>query len=255
MTQVKPIIVVIPGAFHRPSHYADVIQPLQSLGYTVLSVPLVAAGDTDVSPSATPADDAKAIHAQLLPLLDAGNEAVIFAHSYGSMVATVCIQGQTKAERSARNLAGGVVGAIWAAAFAFPVRGRNVQGGEGEMPLREHRILKDGLISLTEGAKPQFYNDLPAETADVAFASLCKFQSKKSMNTFPQFLESEITVPKLYLLCERDQTMPPAFQESMVKVGKFDKVVRLESGHSPFLSIPGEVVEAIATFCGEVAGI
>ena len=73
------------------------------------------------------------------------------------------------------------------------------------------------------------------------------------MNYFPQFLESEITVPKLYLLTERDQTIPPAFQEVMVQIGKFDKVVRLESGHSPFLSVPEKVVEAIVEFSGEVA--
>ncbi|KAK3353294.1 Alpha/Beta hydrolase protein [Lasiosphaeria hispida] len=255
MAHAKPIIVIIPGAFHRPSHYSDVIHPLESLGYTVLSVPLVVCGDTNISRDATPSDDAKALHAQLLPLLDAGNEAVIVAHSYGSMVATASIQGQTKAERAARNLAGGVVGAIWVAGFAFPAKGRNVQGGEGEMALREHRILKDGLVSLTEGVKSQFYSDLAPDAADAVFGSLCKFQSHKSMNTFPQFIESEITVPKMYLLCERDQTLLPAFQEAMVQVGKFDKVVRLESGHSPFLSVPGKVVETIVGFCGEVSGL
>jgi len=138
----KSIIVIIPGAFHRPSHYADIINPLQSRGYTVLSVPLVVCGDTNVSRDSTPLDDVQAIHAQLLPLLDAGNEAIIVSHSYGSMVATACIQGQTTTERVARNLAGGVVGAIWVAGFAFPVRGKNIQGGEGDLPLMEGRIAK-----------------------------------------------------------------------------------------------------------------
>ena len=104
------------------------------------------------------------------------------------------------------------------------------------------------MLSLTEAAKPLFYSDIPTEAADAAFASICKFQSLKSLNYFPQFIESEIAVPKLYLLCERDQAIPPAFQEVMVQVGKFDKVVRLESGHSPFLSIPHRVVEAIVDF-------
>lgn len=99
-----------------------------------------------------------------------------------------------------------------------------------------------------------FYSDLPAEKADAAFASLCKFHSHKSLSTAPTFLESDITVPKLYLLCEKDQTLAPAFQEAMVQVGKFDRVIRLDSGHSPFLSIPEEVVEAIVSFSGEVAG-
>lgn len=251
-TQVKPIIVIIPGAFHKPSHYNDVMNPLRSLGHTVLSIPLVVCGDVDVSADATPYDDSKALHAHLLPLLDAGNEAVIVAHSYGSIVATIAIQGQTKAERATRNLTGGIIGAVWIAGFAFPARGRNLQGGEEETPLRKHRILRDGLVLLTEGAKPEFYNDLPPEKADAAFASLCKMQSHKSMNTFPQSIQSEVTVPKLYLLCEKDQTVPPSLQEAMAKVGRFDKLVRLDSGHSPFLSIPGEVVKAIVGFCAEI---
>ncbi|KAK3349709.1 hypothetical protein B0T25DRAFT_570317 [Lasiosphaeria hispida] len=105
MTHPGPIIVIIPGAFHRPSHYGDVIHPLQSLGYIVLSVLLVVCGDT-ISLSATPSD-AKAVHVQFLPLLNVGDEAVIEAHSYGSTVATACIQGQMKAERAVEIQRGG----------------------------------------------------------------------------------------------------------------------------------------------------
>lgn len=49
-----------------------------------------------MSPDATPTDDVKALHAQLLSLLDAGHEAIIVAHSYDSMAATASIQGQKK---------------------------------------------------------------------------------------------------------------------------------------------------------------
>ncbi|KAK5662105.1 hypothetical protein OQA88_8010 [Cercophora sp. LCS_1] len=255
MPPTKPIIVLIPGAFHRPSHYNDVIQPLQSLGFTVLSIPLVVAGDHDVSPSATPADDVAAIHAELLPLLDAGHTAVIVAHSYGSTVATACIRHQTKSERVARNLPGGITGLVSIAGFAFPAKGKNILGGDGDLPLREHRTLKDGLVSLLPGAKEAFYGDVAPEKADVAFAGLCKFQSWKSMNVHPEFIEREIEVPKMYVFCEKDQTVAPAFQEKFVKIGGFDKVVRLSSGHSPFLTAPGEVVKAVVEFCEEAAGI
>ncbi|KAK4141783.1 Alpha/beta hydrolase fold-1 [Dichotomopilus funicola] len=248
----QPLIVIIPGGFHRPAHYTSIITPLQSQGYTVLSVPLVVCGDAEISPDATPADDVKALHNQLLPLLDQGNEAILVAHSYGSMVATAAIQNQTKADRSLRGLAGGIVGIVSIAGFAFPVRGKSISGGEEEMGPLPYQVLKDGLLSLTEAAKPLFYSDLSPDAADAAFASICKFQSHKSLNYFPQFLESEITVPKLYVLCERDQTIPPAFQEVMVQVGKFDKVARVQAGHSPFLSVPGEVVDVIVGFGNEV---
>ena len=142
MTAAKPLIVIIPGGFHRPTHYSNIITPLRSQGYSVLSVPLVVCGDTNISPDANPTDDVKALHEQLLPLLDAGNEVIIVAHSYGSMVATACIQNQTKRERGSRGLAGGIVGAIWIAAFAFPVRGKNISGCEEEMGPLPYQVLK-----------------------------------------------------------------------------------------------------------------
>ncbi|KAK1756660.1 Alpha/beta hydrolase fold-1 [Echria macrotheca] len=248
----KPIIVIIPGAFHRPSHYNDVINPLQSRGYTVISIPLAVCGDDGVSPDATPADDVKILYAALLPLLDAGKEAVIVAHSYGSTPATAAIKSQTKAERRARGLKGGIVGAIWIAGFSFPVPGKNIRGEDGDMPLRPNRVLEDGLVSVTEGAKAEFYNDVEPAKADAAFASLCRFQSWRSMNTPPAFIEAEITVPKWYILCEKDQTVLPAVQESMASVGKFDRVIRLASGHAPFLSVPEEVVGVVEDFCRNV---
>ena len=107
-------------------------------------------------------------------------------------------------------------------------------------------------MSLTEDAKPLFYSDLSPEAADAAFASLCKFQSLKSLTTFPDFVESEIAIPKTYVLCERDQTVPPSFQEMMTQVGGFGKVVKLGSGHSPFLSMPGKVVGTIVEACEAV---
>jgi len=53
---------------------------------------------------------------------------------------------------------------------------------------------------INEATKPLFYSNLFPDVADAKFASIFKFQSLKSLNYFPQFLESEITVPKLYLL-------------------------------------------------------
>lgn len=52
-------------------------------------------------------------------------------------------------------------------------------------------------------------------------------------------------VPKTYLLCEKDETVSPEYQESFIKTGGFDKVVRVSTGHVPFVSEPGKVAEVI----------
>jgi pimeloyl-ACP methyl ester carboxylesterase len=254
MPPSKPIIVIIPGAFHRPSHYHDVIALLRALDFTVLSIPLAVCGDTNISPLSTPADDVAALHTHLLPLLDAGHTAILVAHSYGSNVATLSLQSQSVPARARRNLPGGITGLISIAGFAFPERGKNLVGGDQDLPLRVNRILENGLVSVTEGAKGEFYSDVEPEKADKAFAGLCKYQSWRSMNTLPQFVEREIEVPKMYVLCERDQTVLPSVQEWTVKVGGFERVTRLESGHSPFLSMPDRVVGVVLGFVEGVEG-
>ena len=138
----KPIIVIVPGAFHRPSHYSLIIDPLVAQGFTVLALDLAVCGDEGVSPNATHFDDIKKIHELLLPKLDEGAEAIIMSHSYGSVPATGSVEGQTKEERAARGLKGGIVGTITISGVAFPVRGKNLFGGDEEWPPMPYHVLK-----------------------------------------------------------------------------------------------------------------
>ena len=142
MASSKPIVVIVPGGFHRPGHYDLVAAPLREQGYTVLSVPLVVCGDADVDADTSAVDDAKKLHEQLLPLLDEGHEAVVVAHSYGSLAATAAIQGQTKDDRAARGVKGGIVAAVWISGFSFPARGKNIMGGDDETPPMPYQTLK-----------------------------------------------------------------------------------------------------------------
>ena len=151
----KPLIVLIPGGFHKPSHYASVTRPLrEEHGYDVLCLPLTVCGDdpSTVSADATADDDAAAVLAELIPQLDSGMEAVVVAHSYGSMVATRCIRDQTKTERAAKGLKGGIVAAVWIAGFSFPARGKNIMGGDEVSPHMPYQTLKVG--GLEESRRP-----------------------------------------------------------------------------------------------------
>lgn len=103
----KPVIVCVSGAVHAPSSWDAVAEPLRQRGFLVLAPPLATCGPPDAAAALvgkTAADDVALIHATLLPLLDAGHEAVIVAHSYGSVPATYAVEGQTVAERRARVL-------------------------------------------------------------------------------------------------------------------------------------------------------
>jgi hypothetical protein len=57
-------------------------------------------------------------------------------------------------------------------------------------------------------------------------------------------VEKEYRCPKTYVLCKNDAAVPPPFQEQMAELGGFE-IVRVKSGHAPFLTIPDQVVTII----------
>jgi hypothetical protein len=105
--------------------------------------------------------------------------------------------------------------------------------------------VQEEILHLQETAKPLFYSDLNQEGQDAAWENLSKAQSRASFCHFPQFITSDILITKTYILCEEDKAVDPVHQEAFAKIGQYHKVVRLQSGHSPFLSIPEQVLKVI----------
>lgn len=141
MDSQKPIIVIVPGSFHRPIHYRSIAEPLRAQGYEVLSFDLAVCGES-VDPNLSFFDDAAVIKEHLLPLLDEGKKAVIVSHSYGSLPVSALIDGQTVAERTEKGLKGGISAVISIAGFAFPAPGKSIMGNEQNPPPPPYQIWK-----------------------------------------------------------------------------------------------------------------
>jgi pimeloyl-ACP methyl ester carboxylesterase len=52
-------------------------------------------------------------------------------------------------------------------------------------------------------------------------------------------------VPKNYIVCLRDRTIPAYRQEQLAANWTMDRIDRLDSDHSPFLSMPSELVDVL----------
>jgi hypothetical protein len=141
MASQKPVIFVVPGAFHRPIHYRKIIDLLRVEGYEVISIDLVVCGE-EVDPETSFFDDGAAVRKILTPLLDQGRKALIVSHSYGSMPTSVIVESLTLAERAEQGLQGGIIGVISLAGFAFPVPGKNIMGNEDEIPNPPYQVIK-----------------------------------------------------------------------------------------------------------------
>lgn len=71
-------------------------------------------------------------------------------------------------------------------------------------------------------------------------------QSVGPFETPVTFVASDLKIPSTYLICENDTLLRLEFQKMLVNSIPNIKTVTCAAGHSPFLSQPDVVVEAIA---------
>lgn len=130
-TPAHPSLVIFPGAWHPAMCMAALVDSLQRMGFAAEAHTLRSVGN----PAAGVADDAAHMLAVMRPLLDAGKDVVLVAHSYAGFPATSAISGLDKRSRRAKNgsqtASGGVLGIIFLAAFV-PVQGDSIYGLIGE---------------------------------------------------------------------------------------------------------------------------
>ncbi len=127
---LKPVIILIHGAWHLPSVWKKVKGRLEAAGYEVYTPRLL----TVVGPE--PVDyswrvDVAVVHDIVLPLFDQGREVVIVGHSYGGVVATASVEGQSVADRQSRGLRGGFSAVVYICAFPIAQRGFSLLSAKG----------------------------------------------------------------------------------------------------------------------------
>ena len=167
----------------------------------------------------------------------------------------------TKAERAKKGLKGGVMHMLYLCAFVVPV-GKSLGEAlleKNELPpfipvavgLLWHSRVKQVTDSnqedstcTMESPAQRFYNDLPEREAKKWVSELR-----------PQLAEAQLSpltnaayrfIPSTYLFCENDQALPIFLQKKMVaESGAKFVSEECTAGHSPFLSMPEKVVEAV----------
>ena len=101
------------------------------------------------------------------------------------------------------------------------------------------RMRRDGM-SFTidpEAARDLFYQDCDVETADRAVARLCP-QATAPTNVAFQTTPELAALPRHYIRCLKDQTIPPAYQVTMTQDWPKEDVQEMACGHSPFYADP-----------------
>ncbi len=230
--------LLIHGSCHGAWCWRDVIPALGALGHTAEAIDLPGAGD-DPTPRAEVTLDAYGA-AVAAGLRAAPGPVHLVGHSAGGFA--ISAAAEIVPERIARL--------IFLCAYA-PRDGdalADMRRRAARQPLVPAlRRTEDGLAFTVDPdlAPGIFYHDCPPEAVAYALPRL-RPQPRAPQETPIRLTARSAGLPRSYILCTEDGTIPPEEQERMTADWPPGDVIRLASGHSPFLSQPARLAEILA---------
>ncbi|KAG8169188.1 hypothetical protein KVR01_001937 [Diaporthe batatas] len=243
MSASKPTIVIVPGAWQLTSCFAPFADLLKSKGFDNEVVDMPSVGGTQLPLTGLP-EDVAAVRAVVQPLVAAGKEVVLLAHSAGGISGGGAVKGLDLKTRQQAGLPGGVVRMIYMTAFMVPKGSSLLQMLGGQPPpwmvVDGDRITVDPDVVQELG-----YSDLPPEerqkwsremthTSAALFAGASEYEPWKD------------GVPCAYILTEDDGALPYALQQQMAaQLSPEEPKILIKANHSPYLSVPAELLTAI----------
>ena len=239
-----PSLIFIHGSWHRPNCYDRIIEPLRNK-YNLKCI-AIALPSTQDNPQATYKDDIDAARAAITSEVTQGRDVIIIAHSYGGMVGSSCIKGFTKSGSESDNTKG-YVQALILIASGFTLPGLAFMDPFFGIPPPSWRVDKDsGYAVIVADPVQMFYHDLELDDAKYWVSQLTTQSLKALFEGGEHSYTGWLDVPTLYVGTIEDHGLPVLMQRIAIGaargMGGEIRHVELRSSHSPFLSLPNEVV-------------
>ncbi|KAJ5746003.1 hypothetical protein N7520_011185 [Penicillium odoratum] len=261
----KPVIVIVPGAWHRPKHYQKLINALADVGYEAVGVTLPSVDSSPPLPSWD--QDAAETRRVIMEYLDAGKDVIPIGHSFGGVAMSEAVKGLGKEDREKTGLKGSVIRLVYMCAMAMPkgqtFMGQMVPATPEEEEIERQRksfeaqqgkmkTTEDGAMLLDpDTVRGVFYNRCDPDEVQEALDLLGSFPPGPLAVpvTYSPFLE----FPCTYIKCKNDRALPVSVQGRMIAQaeGAID-VEECEEGHSPFMSNTSFVVDCLRRAAGEI---
>ncbi|KAM0341683.1 hypothetical protein ACHAPU_009931 [Fusarium lateritium] len=252
--------VLIPGAWHKPSCYDKIIEPLE-VRHHLRCVSVTLPSTTD-NPMATFKDDIDAARTAITTEIERGHDVIVVSHSYGGMVGNSVIKGLARnpSKPDTQENTGHVIGLILVAS-GFTFTGVGFMDLFFGRPPPAWRVNKEtGYADIVVRPQDFFYNDMPPAEADY-HTSMLSTQSLKALFEGGEHAYSGwMDVPVWYIGTTYDKGLPVVAQRISVgmarAMGGHVMHTELPTSHSPFLSQPAQVVQiflqAYQEFTGEM---
>ena len=244
--------VLVHASWHGAWCWDKVVPLLRSAGHQVTATDLPGHGA-----DRTPADQIRlATYVQhVVGLLDAqGGPVILVGHSSSGLVVSQVAEERPDRIRTLVFLSAFLVadGEAW--------RGGQDPGSKvGPLFRMEFRPgtkipLQSRIdVSNPDAVKLAFYNDCEENDARAAIARLVPEPAAPMVEKLRLSADRFGRVDKVYILCSRDNAVSPPMQRNYIAKWPMRKVITLDSGHSPFLSMPARLSEVLTSGLGDSA--
>jgi len=150
-----------------------------------------------------------------------------------------------------------MLGLIYITAVLIPAGTATMRAFDGETSNLMEKVTTtaDGLALIFDRgvAKKCFYNRAALEDAEAALDRLCPEPIAPNQEPMSVTQERWGRVPRAFIECADDKALPLAFQRQLHEALPCDPVVTLDSDHSPFLCMPGELADHLAAIAADFA--
>ncbi len=219
--------LLVPGSCHGAWCWRDLIPAMAAQGHAARAIDMPGLGMDQTPLSGITLDDCKdAVLAASTP------ETLIVGHSWGGYPISA----------AAESAPGSMRGLIYLCAY-FPIDSLSMverRKRAPRQPLTEAVVKSGDGVSYTvapDRVPDLFYHDCPPEAVEYAMQHLRPQPIAPQDTPLPTGAAYD-SVPKSYILCADDRTIPPEYQTEMTRDWPADRVHVMESSHSPFLSDP-----------------
>ncbi|KAF2821243.1 alpha/beta-hydrolase [Ophiobolus disseminans] len=238
----KPIFVLLHGAWHTPRCWDKLVAELDKASYESVAPALPSSGS--VPPTPDWSADVDLIRGTVSDLVEKGRDVIVVMHSFSGMTGGTALDGLDKDSRGSKELKGGVVRLIYVVAFLVPEGFQHSPHGTRDNMVSEMKTdLEAGIITVEqEDVKGMFYQDLDDNTV----AELTKDLQPQSFGAFWSTTTHAAWrhIPTTYIICNADKPSTVMAAQYLVDTAKastshkIDNVIKVDAGHSPFISKP-----------------
>ena len=234
----KPTIVLVHGAFENSQVWGHVTPKLEADGYKVVAVDLPGRPGNPMAPDKVSLDLYRDTVVKVLS--DIRGPSVVVGHSFGGIVISAVAE---EAPKKIKTL-------VYLAAY-LPQDGDSLVSmaqKDTDAKIGPHlQIQKEkGIASIEYSSRADLFADGAPEALRQAIPDLILDEPMAPLATPVKVTAANFgKVDKVYIHTALDQVISPAFQAQMVAITPVRAEYTLQTGHTPFLTDPNGLADAI----------